>query len=1274
MEFSNPLLRRYRSDRRKLLEFLMSSGLIGKITTPAGPITPFSNIDFDAISIDYVLECVQSGGVLDVSEATKRYYFESAHPVMRHLQSGDVFYLHSDPRSAGSPPHRVPPSIITHQREFVESRNSQLSNPAGERSPLSSKQVTAAPDINGLHNASILSVGLLDDDMRESAYEVFLASMLFSGVEIHSTEGKKREKPSKFLAGLKNRRDKRQTERHIESESPERHFKISEAADTFIRRRLTQFATGKSCEPIDIPQLSLVLLTGVLRSDFPTFSSFQFLLAFLVNCNTSADGQEIYLPIVAHEEAMTGLQANVFEELVSSDDRNTEKQLIGTSLGKIRNAQEWDIKMSPSQRGDVLLTLRQVALAFSSIPGRFGVEGETYYWTTGYHLNVRLYEKLLCGVFDILEDGQLIEEAQEILKLMKLTWSMLGITERLHHALFAWVLFKQFVATEEAVLLDYAICEVERVLSAGVYDDKEVAYLKSLTCGTIGNGCEIRLNLLQSIFSSITSWCDSKLQDYHLHFSQKSSFFERVLTMGLSAGVQDFVPHGNNQFAGSCLPNEMAREKIGKYVEKSLDAACTRVTELTTIGSVKDKMHPLAVLASELRLIAEKDLSLFAPVLRSWYPRCAIVSAKTLHQFYGERLKPFLKDITCLTEDVRKVLPGAYALERCLIQLYSSACEENDSQYCQEFDHYPIAEISRSIILDWVVAQHDRILEWTGRAFDLEDWEPLSLQQKQAASAVEVFRIIEEVYFAITLEVLALKIGQESCLVHNSRSDFSALGPATGFNLMTVDQFFEWSLPMDITHLQALLSIIFHSLDNYLVKVVSQLGKLFQEVEKFLKIEKQSLYPPTPPLTRYKEATFPIVKKKAVESFIIDNEIYKQLDELTASKLCIRLNTFRYFQKQISALEDGIRKSWVSVTSYQTDRHCLQALTGKTSETSETTDVNAESVSELFVATLDCIRDSAANAIRKTSDFLGTKIVFWDMRDSFLYYLYHGGVEGNRLDGVLPQFDSVLNNICGLIDDTIRDLVVSNIWKASLEGFMWVLLDGGPSRAFSDTDITMIEEDFNMLKDLFVADGEGLPRSLVEEQAKFYHQILNLFSLKTESLIRMLMASSEHISVGVSSHKYGQRYLGDAQTLIRVLCHKKDREASMFLKTHYRLPSSSEYDDETAVEDSSFSSPLVSDIWKRSTSFRWSDKEASMSLNRTSYKHLQTGDKPLGPYAASEELYSSQVAWCRGKSRVSETGGMHGAICFGLITEIDLVSFTGFEKDQFMIIEFFVVD
>lgn len=50
-------------------------------------------------------------------------------------------------------------------------------------------------------------------------------------------------------------------------------------------------------------------------------------------------------------------------------------------------------------------------------------------------------------------------------------------------------------------------------------------------------------------------------------------------------------------------------------------------------------------------------------------------------------------------------------------------------------------------------------------------------------------------------------------------------------DLQTVDQFFELRLPVDITHLQALLSIIFHTLDAYLQKVVNQLGSVILEIQ-----------------------------------------------------------------------------------------------------------------------------------------------------------------------------------------------------------------------------------------------------------------------------------------------------------------------------------------------------------------------------------------------------------------------------------------------------------
>ncbi|XAR70317.1 hypothetical protein NMG60_11027129 [Bertholletia excelsa] len=105
----------------------------------------------------------------------------------------------------------------------------------------------------------------------------------------------------------------------------------------------------------------------------------------------------------------------------------------------------------------------------------------------------------------------------------------------------------------------------------------------------------------------------------------------------------------------------------------------------------------------------------------------------------------------------------------------------------------------------------------------------------------------------------------------------------------------------------------------------------------------------------------------------------------------------------------------------------------------------------------------------------------------------------------------IQSRICGFIDDSLRDLVVLSICGASMEGFVWVLLDGGPSRTFSVSDITLMEDDLNMLKDLFVADEEGLPHSLVEKEASFAHQVLNLFSLQTESVIKMLMAASEQI-------------------------------------------------------------------------------------------------------------------------------------------------------------------
>lgn len=53
------------------------------------------------------------------------------------------------------------------------------------------------------------------------------------------------------------------------------------------------------------------------------------------------------------------------------------------------------------------------------------------------------------------------------------------------------------------------------------------------------------------------------------------------------------------------------------------------------------------------------------------------------------------------------------------------------------------------------------------------------------------------------------------------------------------------------------------------------------------------------------------------------------------------------------------------------------------------------------------------------------------------------------------------------------------------------------------------------------------------------------------------MAASEQISLGLDSRDHNYMRLNSAHTLIRILCHKKDREASKFLKRQYQLPKSS---------------------------------------------------------------------------------------------------------------------
>ena len=62
----------------------------------------------------------------------------------------------------------------------------------------------------------------------------------------------------------------------------------------------------------------------------------------------------------------------------------------------------------PAQHTESIRGIRGVAIALAERVGR-GDTGEVCHWADGYHLNVRIYEKLLMSVFDVLDEGQLVE-------------------------------------------------------------------------------------------------------------------------------------------------------------------------------------------------------------------------------------------------------------------------------------------------------------------------------------------------------------------------------------------------------------------------------------------------------------------------------------------------------------------------------------------------------------------------------------------------------------------------------------------------------------------------------------------------------------------------------------------------------------------------------------------------------------------------------------------------------------------------------------------------
>ncbi|KAL5976808.1 hypothetical protein ACLOJK_021142 [Asimina triloba] len=178
---------------------------------------------------------------------------------------------------------------------------------------------------------------------------------------------------------------------------------IPEEVDSRVKRAMLRIAAGLHGRRFESIVMPLELLQQLKPSDFPTPEQY-------------ASWQMRNLKVLE-----AGLVVHPLQPLESSNSASKQlKQIIiGTSNGPIESG-------GNSESMQVLRSA-VMSLACRSLDGSVP---ESSHWADGFPLNLQLYEKLLEACFNFNGEAPIINEADELLQLLKKTWAVLGINQQ----------------------------------------------------------------------------------------------------------------------------------------------------------------------------------------------------------------------------------------------------------------------------------------------------------------------------------------------------------------------------------------------------------------------------------------------------------------------------------------------------------------------------------------------------------------------------------------------------------------------------------------------------------------------------------------------------------------------------------------------------------------------------------------------------------------------------------------------------------------------------
>lgn len=201
--------------------------------------------------------------------------------------------------------------------------------------------------------------------------------------------------------------------------------------------------------------------------------------------------------------------------------------------------------------------------------------GDFLHWADGFPLNAYLYVALLSACSDTDKGADVIVEMDDVLEMIKKTWSVLGIDQTMHDMLLAWVYFRQFVATGQTAVKLLQRCESQL---------DEVA--KDLR----GNLKADQLPFFKSTLSTMQFWAERRLLAYHDSFPGGASNIMAGLLAVAVDSAQISQEHISRENRGRVKDEvNVPLSRVDVYVRSSVKTAFAQVqmilvTEFLYVG------------------------------------------------------------------------------------------------------------------------------------------------------------------------------------------------------------------------------------------------------------------------------------------------------------------------------------------------------------------------------------------------------------------------------------------------------------------------------------------------------------------------------------------------------------------------------------------------------------------------------------------------------------------------------------------------------------------